>query len=90
MKKINISEILEHLAAAAASDALANDAGDEWLTVKEACQLAKVSRWTIRRWIVAGSVRAIKLGKARTSRVRIDVASLRAHMERMLIKPEEA
>lgn len=32
--------------------------------MKKACEIAHISRWTMRRWIKNGHVRAIKVGKA--------------------------
>lgn len=48
--------------------------------MKKACEIAHISRWTMRRWIKNGHVRAIKVGKAKSSRVMIDEASLYAFL----------
>lgn len=62
----------------------------ELLTYSEACAIAKVSRWTIHRWIQKGFIRALKLGTRRSCRVRIDAASLRAFLDSLEIPHEEA
>lgn len=91
MKKEDICKLLKSVIEGDAQSASEEaKTTDEWITMQEACRRTSYSRWVIRRWIDAGFVRATKLGKARTSRVRIDAASLRAHMERMVIKPKEA
>ena len=61
----------------------------ELLTYPEACAIARVSRWTIRRWIEKGLIIAIKLGKSKSSPVRIEAASLRAHLAKMRIPRKE-
>ena len=53
---------------------------DELLTMAEACAKAKVSRWTMARWIKNGDIRALKLGKAKSSPVRINKGSLLAYL----------
>ena len=64
--------------AAAMADQQSNE--DELLTMAEACAKAKVSRWTMARWIKNGDIRAVKLGKAKSSPVRIYAASLYAFL----------
>jgi len=61
----------------------------ELLTVKEACAVAKVSRWTIRRWIKKGFIRAFKYGNRKSSPVRVDAASLNEHLASSEIKPDQ-
>ena len=43
---------------------------DKFLTVKEICDILKVTRGTVIRWIRIGKLRAIKLGGGRLWRVR--------------------
>lgn len=64
--------------AAAMADQQCNE--NELLTMAEACAKAKVSRWTISRWIRNGYIRAVKLGKAKSSPVRIIEGSLLAYL----------
>ena len=63
-----------------AADAEQQDTDEQFLTIAEACALAKVSRWTMARWIKNGDIRAVKLGKAKSSPVRIYAASLYAFL----------
>ena len=49
----------------------------QYLTIKEASELAQVSRWTISRWVKTQHVRAVKFG----SSIRIEVESLRAFLD---------
>lgn len=61
--------------------AIANQGTEEsFLTMAEACNKAKVSRWTMARWIKHGYIRAVKLGKAKSSPVRINEGSLLAYL----------
>ena len=59
----------------------------ELLTIKGACELAMVSRWTVARWLRLKDddgnyiIRWHKLGKSRTALVRIDKASFLAFLE---------
>lgn len=59
----------------------------EFLTIKGACELAMVSRWTVARWLrlkdANGNylIRWNKLGKSRTAPVRINRASFIAFLE---------
>ena len=59
----------------------------ELITIKEACEKAKSSRWTISRWLKQKNadgnyiIRWFKLGSAQTSPVRIDKASFEAFFE---------
>ena len=46
------------------------------LTMKEACAAAKVSRWTMHRWIKKGLIRALKIGKSKSGGIRIYAESL--------------
>ncbi len=46
------------------------------LTLTEACAIAHVSRWTMRRWVARGLVHAVKDGNDKSSPIRIDAASL--------------
>lgn len=48
----------------------------KYFTIKEACALAHVSRWTLHRWISRGAVRAVRDGNDKSSPIRIDAASL--------------
>ena len=59
----------------------------EFLTIKGACELAMVSRWTVARWLrlkdAEGNyiIRWHKLGKSRNAPVRIAKASFIAFLE---------
>ena len=50
------------------------------LTLTEACAIAHVSRWTMRRWVALGLVHAVKDGNDKSSPIRIDAASLLSMM----------
>ena len=63
-----------------AAGAEQQDTDEQFLTMAEACAIAKVSRWTMSRWIKNGFIHASKLGNAKTSRVRIYTASLYAFL----------
>lgn len=56
-----------------------------FLTVEEACAFARVSRWTLRRWIRKGHVRALKFGRCKNAPVRIDAESLLQYLESLVI-----
>jgi len=43
---------------------------DKFLTVKDVCDLLKVTRGTVIRWIRTGELRAFKLGSGRSWRIR--------------------
>ena len=64
------------------------------LTIKEACAEFKVSRWTIARWLRQKDANGnylivwFKIGKAKSSIVRIDRASFMAFFESMTVKAE--
>lgn len=72
-----------------ASNSAHNDES-EWIIKQEACKIAKVSKWTISRWIDAGYIKGIKLGKAQSSPVRIYKPSLLAYLASLLIRPRKA
>lgn len=48
----------------------------KYFTIKEACALAHVSRWTLHRWISRGAVRAVRDGNDKSSPIFVDAASL--------------
>lgn len=48
----------------------------EWLTLEEAAQFARVSRWTIRRWCKQGKLDFRKTNRARCGRIIIRATSL--------------
>ncbi len=52
----------------------------EFMSIKTACELAHVSRWTMRRWIASGLVHAVRDSSDKSSPIRIDAASLLAFM----------
>ena len=67
----------------------------EFLTIDEACELSKLSRWSIYRLLrktdSGGNylIRWSKLGPSKNSPVRIDKASFMAYIESMTVHPEE-
>ena len=61
----------------------------EYISVKDACLIANVSRWTIARWIKRGYIRAIKTGLSKHGRVKILKASLYAYLASLEIQPTE-
>ena len=60
----------------------------EYVTIKEACEIAKVSRWTIRRWtkLPDNGIIVVKLGTAKSSPVRIEKDSFMAFLTSKTIK----
>ena len=52
----------------------------EFMSIKTACELAHVSRWTMRRWIASGLVHAVRFGHDKSSPIYVDAASLQAFM----------
>ena len=48
----------------------------EFISIKEACAIAHVSRWTMCCWVARGLVHAVKDGNDKSSPIRIDAASL--------------
>ena len=52
----------------------------EFISIKEACAIAHVSRWTMCRWVARGLVHAVKDGNDKSSPIRIDAASLLSMM----------
>ena len=52
----------------------------EFISIKEACAIAHVSRWTMCRWGARGLVHAVKDGNDKSSPIRIDAASLLSMM----------
>ena len=48
----------------------------EFMSIKDACDTAHVSRWTVHRWISRGAVRAVRDGKDKSNPIRIDAVSL--------------
>lgn len=67
----------------------------ELITIKGACKLAQVSRWTIYRWLRMTDdegnylIRWGKHGKSKNSPVRIDKASFIAFLESQTVHPQE-
>ena len=62
----------------------------EYVTIKEACEIAKVSRWTIRRWtkLPDNGIIVIKLGTAKSSPVRIEKESFMAFLASRTVKSD--
>lgn len=62
----------------------------EYLTIAEACKIAKVSRWTIRRWtkFPDSGIIVIKLGSSKSCRIRIEKASFMAFLASKAVKAE--
>ena len=62
----------------------------EYLTMEEACKIAKVSRWTIRRWTKRpdSGIIVIKLGSSKPSPIRIGKASFLAFLASKADKAE--
>lgn len=67
----------------------------EYITKEDAKAIAKVSIWTISRWLKQKDkngnylIRWIKLGTAQCSPVRIDKASFKAYLESKTVQPKE-
>lgn len=47
-----------------------------WISLTEAARYAAISRWTLRRWIADGKVRASKSSRARCGRILVSKPSL--------------
>jgi len=71
------------------SNSAHNDESD-WITKKEACKIAKLSRWSISRRIDEGLIRGSKLGNVNTSPVRVYKPSLLAYLDSHVIQPKNA
>ena len=71
-----------------ASNSAHNDES-EWITLAEACKIAKLSRWSISRRIDAGYIKGIKLGKAQSSPVRVFKPSLLEYLASQEIQPRK-
>jgi len=52
-----------------------------WLSMNEAMAFAKVSRWTLMRWAVAGKIKIVKLAAAKSGKVLIDRDSLEKFLD---------
>ncbi len=52
----------------------------KYFTIKEACALAHVSRWTLHRWISRGAVRAVRDGNDKSSPIFVDAETLLAFL----------
>ena len=52
----------------------------EFISLKEVCEFAHVSRGTMRRWIASGLVHAVKDCKDKSSPIRIEAETLQAFL----------
>ena len=52
----------------------------KYLTVHKTCAFARVSRWTMYRWVTSCLVHAVRDGNDKNSPIRIDAASLLAFL----------
>lgn len=59
------------------------------LTMKHACEITQLSRWTISKLIKRGLIRAVKLGSAKSSPVRIYEDSLRSYLTSIEVNFDE-
>ena len=59
------------------------------LTMKRACEITQLSRWTISKLIKRGLIRAVKLGSAKSSPVRIYEDSLRSYLTSIEVNFDE-
>lgn len=91
MRNIDFTEAAKEMCAALEKVAKpATKQETEYLTMEEACKIAKVSRWTIRRWTKRpdSGIIVIKLGSSPSSPVRIDKASFMAFLASKAVKAE--
>jgi len=91
MKKSTIETAAELKEAAFAKVAKpATKQAMEYLTIEEACKIAKISRWTIRRWtkLPDSGIIVIKLGNSKPSPVRIEKESFMAFLASKAVKAE--
>ncbi|NLE05144.1 MAG: helix-turn-helix domain-containing protein [Crenarchaeota archaeon] len=58
----------------------------QWMSLPEAMAYAKVSRWTIRRWIDSGKIKGTKLSDSRCGKVLVCFKSLEAFLESRRMK----
>jgi len=64
---------------------------DKYLTMAEATAYAKISRWTLSRWMVSKNLKIMKTNSARCGRLLISKKSLDAILESLCISgPPEA
>jgi excisionase family DNA binding protein len=61
---------------------------DQYLTVREVAEYLRVSRWTVRRYVEAGALIAVK-GDGDRGAFRISASSLRDYIERHTVTAEE-
>ena len=94
MDRKKVQEAAQLLAEAAASDGMASgptgssgkQEDPEYLTMKETSAITKLSRWTIRRMIKKGLIKASKIGNSKSGRLRIVKASVYALLASQEIK----
>lgn len=60
----------------------------QYLTVREAADYLGISRWTVRRYVDAGELEAIK-GEGERGAYRIAKSSVRAYIQRHTVTAEE-
>lgn len=61
---------------------------EQFLTVADVAALLRVSRWSVKRYIDSGELRAIK-ADGRNGAIRIPVSSYRDYIERHTVTAEE-
>ena len=67
----------------------------EFITIKDACKIAKVQRWKISEWLMLKDengrplIRSFKIGSSKNSRVRIDKASFISFLESKIRQAED-
>lgn len=52
----------------------------EYISIKMACEIAQVSRWTLHRLVASGHVQAVRFDKDKSSPIYIDADSLQAFL----------
>ena len=93
MKNNTINRAAQELLAAALTERSVKDV--ELLTINDACKIAKVTRWTVSRWLrlkdAEGNflIRWSKLGASKNSPVRIDKESFINFLESKIRQAED-
>lgn len=63
---------------------------NDFLSLKEACEVAHVSRWTMHRWVTSGLVHTVRDGYDKFSPVCVHKPSLLAHLASLENEPKKA
>jgi len=90
MKHGNFQSVAQNFIEAVAKASGDSERTPDYITYNEASEIAKVSRWTVRRWtkLPDNGIMVIKLGPSRSSPVRIEKASFLAFLASRAVKSD--